>query len=282
VTSRGAAPAKVNLYLEVVGRRPDGFHEIATLFQTVGLADEVEVESRSEPGVSCEVAGAALPDGEANLAVAAATRYLEAAGRPVGVRLRLAKRIPVGGGLGGGSSDAAAVLRLLEAEHGALGGAGLVDVARSLGADVPFLLVGGTAIGRGLGERLEALRPPPPLPLVLIVPPFPTHTAVVYGAWTRPPRPAPADGLRTAVEALASGEPARVRDAHRNDLAFAAMRAYPDLARFAARVERLLGRPPCLTGSGSTLFDVPDPGEVEATLARLAGLPGRREPTTTT
>ena len=110
---RGLAPAKLNLYLEVVGKRHDGYHELATLFQTVDWGDDVEVERTAIPGVSCTVEGADdLPVDERNLAVRAASAWLFATGADGGVRITLRKRIPLGGGLGGGSSDAAAVLRL--------------------------------------------------------------------------------------------------------------------------------------------------------------------------
>jgi 4-diphosphocytidyl-2-C-methyl-D-erythritol kinase len=278
VIRRGLAAAKLNLYLEVVGRRPDGWHDLVTLFQTLGFGDDVTVEATEAPGVVCEVAGAELPPGEGNLAVRAASAYLAAAGGG-GARIRLGKRIPIGGGLGGGSSDAATVLRLLEEERRALGPDRLAAIAASLGSDVPFLLVGGTAIGRGRGERLEPLPAPPPVPVVLVVPPLATSTAKVYAAYEPPPRRVGAASVADAAAALASGVPARLREAHRNDLAFAAMRAYPELARYAALVERALGRPPCLTGSGSTLFDVPDPGELDRVVACLAPLPGRHEVT---
>jgi 4-diphosphocytidyl-2C-methyl-D-erythritol kinase len=111
---------------------------------------------------------------------------------------------------------------------------------------------------------------------VLLVPPFGTDTAAVYARSAERLRAAPADGLARAVAALASGEPARIRDAHHNDLATPAMRAVPELLRFTSLAERRLGRPPCLSGSGSTLFDVPDAGETEDVLARVASLPGRR------
>jgi 4-diphosphocytidyl-2-C-methyl-D-erythritol kinase len=150
-------------------------------------------------------------------------------------------------------------------------------VAADLGADVPFLLHGGGATATGRGEVLAPLPDAPPVTLVLILPPFGTETGRVYARAAERVRHAPAGGLEAAVAARASGDPARLRDAHHNDLAEAALRAYPDLLRFTARVERALRRPPCLTGSGSTLYDVPDAGEVEDVVARLAHLPGRRE-----
>lgn len=269
------APAKVNLYLEVVSRRPDGYHEIRTLFQTLDWGDRVSVERAPSGGVVCETDGLALPEGDGNLAVRAAKAYLAAAGLSGGARLRIEKRIPLGGGLAGGSSDAAAVLRALDADLHALGDGRLVEVARGLGSDVPFLLSGGTAIGAGRGDAITALAKAPPIHVVLVIPPFGTDTARVYAHADARLRRAPAGGLDRAVAALASGDPARVREAHHNDLAIPAMTAYPDLRRFASDGERLLGRPLCLTGSGSTLFDVPDRGEVGDVLSRLRPLKAR-------
>ncbi len=282
---RGEAPAKLNLYLEVVGERPDGYHEIRTLFQTVTLHDDVEVEPTEAPGVSCETHGAALvlPEGVENLAARAAAAYLAAAGLPGGARLRLEKRIPVGGGLGGGSSDAAAVLRLLDGacrEVATRSGRPIVDlaaVARALGSDVPFLLRGGTAQATGRGDAVRALPDAPDLAFVLIAPPFSTETAKVYARARERLRPAPCGGLAACRKALAAGDAVRLREAHHNDLATPAMRAYPDLLTFTSAVERRLRRPPCLSGSGSTLFDVPEADEVEDVVGRLAGLRARVE-----
>lgn len=274
---RGQAPAKVNLYLEVVGRRPDGYHDLRTLFQTVDWGDGVEVERTATSGVVCETQGAVLPSDDANLAVRAAREWLEAAQAPGGAHVRLEKRIPLGAGLGGGSSDAAAVLRLLQTTPGALPHDRLMQLAVSLGADVPFLIEGGTAVGTGRGDVIEPRPPAPRIAIVLMLAPFPTSTATVFGRVAERLRRAPEHGLEKALEALASGVPEKIRDAHHNDLAEASMRAYGEMLRFASTAEKRLGRPPCVTGSGSTLFDVPDVGEVDEVLARLQGLQGRRQ-----
>jgi 4-diphosphocytidyl-2-C-methyl-D-erythritol kinase len=275
---RTLAPAKLNLYLDVLGRRPDGYHDLETLFLPVGWGDDLEVSVRDEPGVELDLEGDA-PAGDENLAVRAARAWLDAvAERERGARIRLVKRVPMGAGLGGGSSDAGAVLRLLCRQAGTLRDRHrLHEVARGLGADVPFFLLDGRpAVGRGRGDELEALPVAPPLQVVLILPPFGTSTAEVFAHSARRIRPAPPDGLARAVEALRSGEPARVRDAHYNALAGPAMTAYPDLRRYMVEVERRLGRPPMLTGSGSGLYDVPDAGTGEEVLARLEGIVGRQ------
>ena len=280
---RGRAPGKLNLYLEVVSRRPDGFHELRTLFQTlhgdgpVGGGDGVEVERTDSPLCACGTRGADLPSDERNLAVRAVRDWLAAAHQRGGARISLDKRVPLGGGLGGGSSDAATVLRLLQGTPGAIDPAALDAVARALGADVPFFLRGGTATATGRGDVIRPLPPAPRIAVVLLLPPFGTETGRVFARVAERLRRAPPGGLERAVAALASGDPARIRDAHHNDLAEAAMRAYPEMLRFTSLAERLLGRAPAMSGSGSTLYDVPDVGEVDDVLARVHTWPGRAE-----
>jgi 4-diphosphocytidyl-2-C-methyl-D-erythritol kinase len=264
----------------VVERRDDGYHDLVTLFRALPWGDRIEVTVEDEPGVRLEVEGdASVPRDESNLAHRAARAYLDrAAERDVraGARIRLAKEVPPGAGLGGGSSDAAAVLRALQERLAALGPSETEDLARDLGADVPFFLHGGTAIGRGRGDAIEPLDEAlPGFDVVLVMPPFGTETARVFEAYDRW-QGGQRGSLEEAVAAVRSGVPERIRAAHRNDLARPALAAYPALRAFTRDVERLLGRPPCLSGSGSTLYDVPDPGGTDDVVARLAALPGRR------
>jgi 4-diphosphocytidyl-2-C-methyl-D-erythritol kinase len=222
------APAKLTLSLRVEGVRPDGYHLLDAEMVTLDLADLVEFG----PGEGLEVVGAgggAIPDGPDNLV----NRALTAIGRKAAVRLH--KRIPSGAGLGGGSADAAAVLRW----------AGVTDlaVAARLGADVPFCLVGGRARVTGVGDRVE------PLPFdavagrayTLLTPPFGVSTAMVYRAWDRLGGP------------TAAGP---------NDLEPAALAVEPRLAEWRDRLGDATGQTPVLAGSGGTWF-VPGayPGE---------------------
>lgn len=147
--------AKLNLHLEVAGRRADGYHELRTLFSTIDLADELEIELTAG-GVTLETGRADLPAGRENLVVRAAEAFLAAVGGGVGARIRLLKRIPVGGGLGGGSANAATTLRGLALMTGSgPSEAELERIARSLGADVPFFLHGGLALG--LGQNINGV-----------------------------------------------------------------------------------------------------------------------------
>lgn len=279
------APAKLNLWLDVLGRRPDGYHEIESLFVALDWGDDVVVEPAPGPGVDLRLEGepaacAGVPAGPANLVVRAAAAWLEAAGERAtvrGVTVRLAKRVPAGGGLGGGSSDAASVLAQLEALAGPGAGVGTEALARlalALGSDVPFfLLPARAAVGRGRGERLEPVGPVQARLAVLVTPPWPHATAQVFAqAAQRLRRPAHLS-LERAQAALAHGPAAALREAHWNALALPAMRAYPAFTRFTSEVERRLRRPPALTGSGSTLYDlVDDEDEAERQARALAGL----------
>jgi 4-diphosphocytidyl-2-C-methyl-D-erythritol kinase len=176
VTLELIAPAKVNLILEVTGRRQDGYHDIASVMQAIDLADRV----RLTPAVDIELAlvGEELRgvpfEGPRNLAYAAAQALMAMAGSTgLGARIELDKRIPAGMGLGGGSTDAAAVLRGLNRLWGLdLRDDDLLDVAAAVGSDVPFFIVGGAALVTGRGEQVKALPDPPPLDITLFVAPI--------------------------------------------------------------------------------------------------------------
>lgn len=180
------APAKINLWLRITGRRPDGYHMLDTGLQTISLSDRVTL-ARSDGGVTCEVAGPAsrgVPADDSNLAARAAAELGARTGRELRVGLELEKSIPAGSGLGGGSSDAAAVLMALahrfavpDPEHT------LHDLALSLGADVPFLLEGGTQWVVGVGGEGVALCPPDERWGILVIPDVSISTEWAYRAW---------------------------------------------------------------------------------------------------
>jgi 4-diphosphocytidyl-2-C-methyl-D-erythritol kinase len=155
------APAKVNLVLRVGPRRPDGYHDLLTLMVPLDLADDVDVTISTRPGpVTCAVPGRPDLDGPGNLAARAALAFRARFGVEHGVAIRIAKRIPVTAGLGGGSSDAAAVLRILARAFRVRDAAALAEVGLSVGSDVPFFLGPGPAWARGRGERLAPARVP--------------------------------------------------------------------------------------------------------------------------
>ena len=178
------APAKVNLQLRVHGRRADGFHDIETLVVPISLADEITVETSLEGaiGISCDDPG--VPEGGNNLAAAAAHEYSRHTGLQFGARIEISKRIPVGAGLGGGSSNAAAVLIALDSifeTH--LDVEELEKLAAKLGSDVPFFIRGIPAVCRGRGEIIEPFDIPERLRLLLLKPPFGVETSWAYKAW---------------------------------------------------------------------------------------------------
>ncbi len=269
------AHAKINLRHRVFARDEFGFHAVETLLARTSLADTVRIDP-TEAGVSLEVSGPAargVPDDDGNLCWAAADRFLQAAfptarSRP-GVHIRLEKRIPAGTGLGGGSADAAAVLRLLATAWPRIPEADLVRMAGHLGSDVPFALLSvPLALGWERGRRLLPLRPPRPRPALLAAPACRVATSDAYG-WLRLRR-----GAARAVEggAAEEGDPggasvlpgatrladwASLSGLVRNDLEAPVCERHPEIAALLAAV-RPRARTAAMTGSGSAVFAIFD------------------------
>jgi 4-diphosphocytidyl-2-C-methyl-D-erythritol kinase len=250
---RAICPAKVNLGLHVVGRRLDGYHEIVTIFQAIDLCDTLDGETAD--ALTLTVPEASAPADETNLVVQAAlllqTRFAQA--RERGARLRLDKTIPTGGGLGGGSSDAAGALLLLNelwALH--LDSSALEPLAAELGSDVPFFLYGGTALGTGRGSTIAPLPPIPDRAVLLGSPPFGLSTPEVYRALDAP---LTADGADVTVPPLfvkfAEGNDFALA---RNDLEAVAFRLRGELAIFRDALLRSGAEVALVSGSGSTVF----------------------------
>ena len=175
------AYAKINISLDVTGRREDGYHDMVMIMQTVSLCDELTMTIGGE-GVSARSNLRFIPGDERNLAVKAAVKYLEAVGEPdKGVSIDIRKNIPVGAGMGGGSADAAAVLRgLNRAFGGRLSEEKLVGLASETGSDVAFCLVGGTMLATGRGEKLSPLPPMPPCFITVCKPDFSISTPELF------------------------------------------------------------------------------------------------------
>ncbi|MEI7957638.1 MAG: 4-(cytidine 5'-diphospho)-2-C-methyl-D-erythritol kinase [Verrucomicrobiota bacterium] len=179
-----SAPAKINLSLSILGKRPDGFHEIESLMVPITLADTLTLEPSEEPGIAFTCSDASLPCDDSNLVVRAARRFFETTGLPPAVRIHLAKAIPHGAGLGGGSSDAAATLTGLNDLFGSpLAPEVLHSLAAEIGSDVPFFLAHSAAVCRGRGEIVEPVPFPHQLPLLLIKPGFGVPTPWAYSRW---------------------------------------------------------------------------------------------------
>lgn len=245
--------AKINLGLEVTGRRLNGYHELKTIFATLSLHDTIEIAA-TRTGISVRSDHPAVPSDETNLAHRAAVLMQRLSGRKEGAAILIRKRIAVGGGLGGGSSNAATVLRALDRMWGlGLGPEGLIESAMSLGADVPYFLFGGPALGLGRGDLIH------PLDLrldhkVLLVPgPGGVSTPSVFKRLAEDGGPS---GARSRIDSFLrrSLSPGTLR----NDLERAATGESPMLASVARRIRRA-GRAAgavqaAMSGSGSSFF----------------------------
>jgi 4-diphosphocytidyl-2-C-methyl-D-erythritol kinase len=249
--------AKVNLGLEVLGLRQDGYHELRTIFQSIDLHDDVTLRPRPrEVSVTCDHPG--VPRDESNLALRAALELRRYARLERGVAIEIRKRIPVAGGLGGGSSNAASVLLGLDRLWRlGLGPAGLHPLARRLGADVPFFLVGGTALGIGRGEEVYPLLRQVRAHLVLVDMQRPVSTAAVFRRIDA--GLTPRENSHTIFRFVSRDlEGLSAATALVNDLEPAALQEAPDLAEKVARVRAILmakgARLAALSGSGSSFF----------------------------
>lgn len=265
------APAKINWTLEVLGRRPDGYHEIRSVMQTISLVDDLSV--RPAPVLTLRVTGRGADSlaEDGNLVLRAARAFPDRlACRPVAFTLH--KRIPAAAGLGGGSSDAAATLRLL-CDAWDLGGCdALAGVAASLGSDVPFFLRGGTQVAAGRGELLTPLPSITSVSLVLLTPPItiPGKTASLFAQLDRSNY---TDGGATArlAEGIQNGSSATPAD-YVNVFDAPADRVFPDLRDYRRALERATGERAMLAGTGPSLFAVcAAPAAAVAALSR-AGL----------
>jgi 4-diphosphocytidyl-2-C-methyl-D-erythritol kinase len=255
---RADAPAKVNLVLRVGPPRADGFHDLVTLMVPLDLADEVGVQVHDAPGpVTCRCPGHPDLDGPGNLAARAAEALRTRLGRREGVAIRIRKRIPVVAGLGGGSSDAAAVLRCLARAWGVRDRRLLAEVAVSVGSDVPFFLGSGPAWARGRGERLRPASPVP-LHLVLLYPRDPS-LAIRAG-----------DAYRWLDEDRGDAMPRRGKPSARrpeNDLMTPCLDRRPALATLRGWLADAGAAAPIMSGSGPTFvgsFAGPGPARIAA------------------
>jgi 4-diphosphocytidyl-2-C-methyl-D-erythritol kinase len=247
--------AKVNYALEVRGLRPDGYHEISTVMQSISLADEVEIE-RAERGFELvvEPEGVEVGPPEANTVYKAWTWLAERIGDALPVRMRLRKQIPAGAGLGGGSADAAAALVGLNELFGAgLGEAELREVGLRIGADVPFCITGGTALGEGIGEVLGALPPPLPHYLVVAKPDAGAETARIYHAYDeRPEKGNPS--VAPVVDALRVGDLGSLARSLGNDLTLVTKDLLPEVGALEEALLRAGALGIAMSGTGTAVY----------------------------
>jgi 4-diphosphocytidyl-2-C-methyl-D-erythritol kinase len=246
------APAKVNLFLEVLAKRPDGYHEIATLMVAVSLFDRLELEEETSGALHLSCDDPRLSTGPDNLVLRAATLLRERTGCQRGATIRLAKRIPMAAGLAGGSTDAAATLAGLN-RLWRLGRSRqeLTEWAAVLGSDVPFFFALPAAWCTGRGEVVTPARLGRPLIFVLVCPPVGLATAAVYRGVSVPEAPEAGGEIRQAV---AEGEMEEVGRRLHNRLQPVAERLCPTVATYAARLAKLRPAGSAMSGSGTSLF----------------------------
>ena len=263
-------PAKINLFLRVTGRRGDGYHELDSVFLPISIADglKLEVRTSEQASVALKAGASGLPAADRNLAVRAARAFMKEFAVAAQVSIELEKNIPIGAGLGGGSSDAGAVLRMLAALCRVSDSERLAAIALKLGADVPFFLNPVAARVRGIGERIEPLGRIPEFRLVIAVPPVEVSTAQVFGAlkpeqWSGP---ASDEDINRILQGRIT--PALLV----NDLAQTAMAKWPVIAHLKALLEASGAQAAAMTGSGGAVFGIfPTAEAAEAAGREVAG-----------
>lgn len=262
------ARAKVNLTLDVLEKRPDGYHEVEMVMQSVELHDCLEFRP-ADKGISIIVEGSDLLPYADNLVYRAADLIRQNGGIRSGVNVRLKKNIPVAAGLGGGSADAAATLKALnDMWKIGLSTAELMSLGEQLGADVPFCLIGGTALARGKGEQLIELPPCPRLGLVLIKPPFSVSTGSVYRAFKFGPMVEKPDN-QVMIEAIRKRDITGIAGSLGNALESVTVKMHPEIAGIKEKLMEAGALGALMSGSGPTVFGLaPDLESARSVAAR--------------
>lgn len=248
------AHAKINLGLAVLGKRPDGYHDISTVMQSLELADEVRMERREEPGLRFTCSEESLPADRGNLAYRAAELLLGERLLSEGLHLHLEKHIPLAAGLAGGSADAAAVLwgvrRLFDLP---VSREELLTLARQLGADVPFCLTGGTLLCEGIGERLSPAPALPPCSILLAKPPVEVSTKEAYGSLL-PPGQREEISMDPVLAALREGSLEGLSGAMKNAFEPGVLSLHPEVGELLSALTEAGAVCARMSGSGPTVF----------------------------
>ncbi len=245
------ANAKLNLYLDITGKREDGYHTLETVMQSIDLADFVTVKKRSD-GISVSCSDPHIPENEGNICHKAAALFFETAGVSGGADIRVEKRIPSGAGLGGGSADAAAVLYGLDLLYdNPLSGNELLPIAAKTGADVPFCLLGGTRVCTGTGDKMSGVSELSGLSgrcFLVVMPDFSLSTKSAYSLYDEDPPP-----CRNGLQSFLSPETGFAGKLYN---VFGALYSDMRINDISARLESAGAEGACLTGSGSAVYGV--------------------------
>jgi 4-diphosphocytidyl-2-C-methyl-D-erythritol kinase len=245
------APAKINYLLDVIAKRPDGYHDLRMIMQRVDLCDEVTIKLSEVPGINVLCGSKGVPDGPGNIAWKAAKSLLDLTDSRVGIDISIIKNIPVGAGLGGGSSDAASVLMgVNELLHLGLTDQKLMEIGCKLGADVPFFIFKKTALAEGIGEKLTPLNDPPKCWILLVNSGIHVSTAWVY----RSLQLTNTGNLNKLPEFFGSIE--QLVSIMSNDLESVTIPAFPVISEIKSRLIDLGAIGSMMSGSGPTVFAV--------------------------
>lgn len=246
--------AKINLTLDVVGKRENGYHDLEMIMQSVNLHDTIYIRKTKVPGVRLKANYSWLPTNEKNIAYRAAQLFFEESGIDGGVAIEITKRIPVAAGLAGGSTDAAATLvglnRLYETHYSR---EKLMEMGLKLGADVPFCIVRGTMLAEGIGEELTPLKPMPHTYVVLVKPPISVSTAVVYKNLDIN-RIKKHPDTKTVIKALEEGNVQKIADHMSNVLEEVTIEMHPEIEDIKKGFIKQGAMGTMMSGSGSTVF----------------------------
>lgn len=250
------APAKINLSIDVLHKRDDGYHEVEMVMTTIDLEDQVELFPREDGRIVVETSASFVPDDERNLAYQAAKLIKERFGITRGVTIQIEKRIPVSAGLAGGSSDAAATIKgLNQLWQLGLTKEEMAQLGAMIGSDVAFCIYGGTALGKGRGEKITPLPSPPPFWVVLAKPPIGISTAQVYQALEldkiteRPP-------TKQLIKALEEKNFSLLTKCMVNVLESVTLSSYPQVKWYKQKMAEFGAEGVLMSGSGPTVFGI--------------------------
>lgn len=260
--------AKINLTLDVVGKRENGYHDLEMIMQTINLYDTIYIRKTKVPGIRLKANYSWLPTNEKNIAYRAAQLFFEESKIAGGIAIELTKRIPVAAGLAGGSTDAAATLvglnRLYETHYSK---EKLMEMGLKLGADVPFCIARGTMLAEGIGEELTPLTPMPCTYVVLVKPPISVSTAVVYknldvNRIKKHPE------TTTVIEALKEGNVQKIADHMSNVLEEVTIPMHPEIGTIKTAFMEQGAMGTMMSGSGSTVFGLFETKEAASKAAK--------------